>query len=160
MKFSEFERSIQSPAPVYVLLTDQTYLQKKVYKFSENQVEEGGRAFNWSVFDLEKDSLSEVINRANTLPWMAEYRWIYVKNADKAGKDFKDYLESPSLKTVLILEVLKRPRGWPELPTIDLPKSSNRLQWMIRKANKESYELEPAAAETLLEMIISGLTQN
>ena len=153
MKFSEFEKSVQSPAPVYVLLTDQTYLQKKVYEFSENQVEEDGRAFNWSVFDLEEDSISEVINRAKTLPWVAEYRWIYVKNADQAGKDFKGYLENPSLKTVLILEVLKRPRGWPELPTIELSKSGNILQWMMRKANEEGYELEPAAAETLLELV-------
>ncbi len=85
MDFSEFQKTIQAPQPVYLLITDQDYLKKRVYECCLDQVPEEVRAFNWSVYDLDKDSVSELLNTARTLPWMASRRWIYVKNADVAG---------------------------------------------------------------------------
>ncbi len=97
MDFSEFQKTIQTPQPVYLLITDQDYLKKRVYECCLNQVAEEVRAFNWAVYDLDKDSVSELLNTARTLPWMASRRWIYVKNADQAGVKLKDYLKNPSL---------------------------------------------------------------
>ncbi len=81
MDFPEFQKTIQTPQPVYLLITDQDYLKNRVYECCLNQVAEEVRAFNWSVYDLDKDSVSELLNTAWTLPWMASRLWIYFRNA-------------------------------------------------------------------------------
>lgn len=153
MNFSEFQKTIQSPKPAYLLITDQSYLKRKVYEYCRSQVDEGTRAFNWSVFDLEEDSLSKLVNTARTLPWVASLRWIYVKNADLAGAALSEYLKNPSSRTILILEAKRHPRTWPELPTIELPNTTDPLRWVLSKVKKEGYEIDPRAAETLVELV-------
>jgi len=112
MDFSEFQKTIQAPQPVYLLITDQDYLKKRVYECCLNQVAEEVRAFNWSVYDLDKDSVSELLNTARTLPWMASRRWIYVRNADLAAEKLKEYLQNASPGTSMVLEAKRKSRTW------------------------------------------------
>ena len=161
MDFSEFQKTIQTPQPVYLLITDQAYLKKKVYECCLNQVAEEVRAFNWSVYDLAKDrgsdldkhSLSELLNTARTLPWMASRRWIYVKNADVAGGKLKEYLQNPSPGTSLVLEAKRQSRTWSHLPTIELPVGTDPFRWVMSRAKREGYDLDARAGEALVELI-------
>ena len=152
MDFSEFQKTIQSPEPAYLLITDQEYLKRKVYEYCRSQVQEDIRTFNWKVYDLDKDSLSELLNTARTLPWMAPRRWIYVKNADLAAARLSEYLKNPSPRTSLVLETRKRSRTWSGLPIIELPTTADPLRWVMGRAKREGYEMEPQAAEALLEL--------
>ena len=161
MDFPEFQKTIQTPQPVYLLITDQDYLKKRVYECCLNQVAEEVRAFNWSVYDLAKDrvsdldkqSVSELLNTARTLPWMASRRWIYVRNADLAVEKLKDYLDNPSPGTSMVLEAKRKSRTWSHLPTIELPAGSDPFRWVMSRAKREGYDLDARAGEALVELI-------
>jgi len=153
MDFAEFQKTIQAPQPVYLLITDQDYLKKRVYECCLSQVEEEVRAFNWSVYDLDKDSVSELLNTARTLPWMASRRWIYVKNADLAVGKLKEYLKNPLLSTSLILEAKRQSRMWSHLPTIELPGRMDPFRWVMSKVKREGYDMDARAGEALVELI-------
>ena len=153
MNFSDFQKTIQSPEPAYLLITDQDYLKKQIYEYCRDQVQEGTHTFNWRVYDLDEDSVSELLNTARTLPWVAPRRWIYVKNSDLAVGELSEYLKDPSPRTTLILEAKRQSRMWSDLPTIELPQTANPLRWLMTRAKHEGYEVDPRAAEALLELI-------
>jgi DNA polymerase-3 subunit delta len=135
------------------VITDQDYLKKRVLEFCRDQVEEGTETFNWKVYDLNHDSISDLLNTARTLPWVAPRRWIYVKGADVAAEKLSEYLKHPSSRTTMILEGKKRSRMWSKLPTIELPQGSNPVRWIMSKAKSENYALEVGAAKVLVELI-------
>jgi len=160
LNFKEFKKSVQTPDPVYLLLTDQEYLKDKMLEFCASQVEVSSRAFDWSVFDLARDKsvdleerVQKLINTARTLPWMSDRRWIYVKNAHNAGTELKVYLQEPSPKTVVVLEVQKKVRSWPRLATIESVDRLNPLAWVTQMAKQAGYSIEPEAAETLVSLV-------
>ncbi|MFQ5740681.1 MAG: DNA polymerase III subunit delta [Acidobacteriota bacterium] len=153
MDFAGFRKSIESPAPAYLLITDQDYLKRKVYDHCLQQVEEGARAFDWGVFDLRKDPIEELLNTARTLPWMGERRWIYVRNADAEAKAIGRYLKRSSSRTVLILDSRKKPAGWPRLPTIQMPDRLDPVRWILQRARSQGYEMERQAALSLVEYV-------
>ena len=152
MEFSRFAESLKRPEPVYVLKTDQDYLKREVYEACLAQVAEENRGFNWSVYDLEKDSAAEVVNAARTLPWTSGHRWVYVRNAHLGEEGLGEYLKAPSPRTVLVLEAAKRPRSWAKLPTVDTPDAENPVRWLLARAGQEGYQMDRRAAETLVEL--------
>ncbi len=153
MNFSEFQSSTQSPSPVYLLITDQGYLKKRVYEHCRNQVEEGARAFNWAVFDLEKDSVGELVNVARTLPWMASRRWIYVQNVEVGDSKLAAYLQNPLPHTVLILDVRRKSARWPSLPVIEMSAKSDPVRWVRQEVKKEGYTIENEALQAVVELV-------
>ena len=152
MKFSEFQQLVESPQPVYALLTKETYFKQQVYEFCKDQVDASARSFDWSVFDLEKDSIIDVVNTARTLPWMAPRRWVYVRDLANAGRGLIDYANSPASRTVLILETSRLPAKWPKVPLIEFEKNPDPVRWVVAQVRKEGYRIEPQAARALVEL--------
>jgi DNA polymerase-3 subunit delta len=155
MNYSEFVKSAENPEPVYLLMTDQAYLRDRVLQFCESRLDESARTFDWSVFDLAEEGVSgEVVSaQARTLPWMSLRRWIYVRHADAAPEGLKTYLESPSDRAVVVLEVAKAVRGWPKLPTIELDGRGKGEAWLRRKAKQEGFEMSRDAADLLVQLL-------
>lgn len=153
MDFSQFQKSAQSPKPVYLLASEQEYLKKQVRDYCAAQVDEETRVFNWSVFDLQKDSVAEFLDTARTFPWMASRRWIYAKNADLSSEALSEYLGNPSLHTILILEVRTASSKWPTLPIIQVGERLDSLRWVKQRAASEGYQIEPDAAESLVDLV-------
>lgn len=153
MDFFQFQRSTQSPKPVYVLVTDQEYMKRQVRECCLAQVEEGARVFDWSVFDLKTDSPQELLDRARTLPWMQPRRWIYAKNAGAEAKACLPYLRKPSDRTVLVLEVKAFPSSWPRLPIIEMGREADTLRWVVERVKSEGYQIEPHAAQALVDLV-------
>ncbi|MEE2839829.1 MAG: DNA polymerase III subunit delta, partial [Acidobacteriota bacterium] len=135
------------------MIAAQDYLKKRVFEYCREQVQEGTETFNWRVYDLNHDSISDLLNTARTLPWMASRRWIYVKGADLAAEKLNQYLKDPSPRTTVILEVKRRAKMWSKLPTIELPRGANPVRWIKSKAKSEDYQIETAAAQALVELI-------
>ena len=154
MDLSEFERNIENPDPVYLLVSREGYLVQQVYELCRHQVDESARSLDWWVFDLEEDSPAEVVNAARTLPWMSKRRWVFVRhgNADRI-KALTEYVKNPSPRAVLVLEVKKRPAGWPRLPTIEMKDQPDPRGWIRRKVQQEGYRIEPGAAEKLVDLV-------
>lgn len=153
MNYAEFQKSLREPHPVYLIVTDQDLLKRAVLELCRNQVEEDARPFDWAVFELEQQSVSDVLSAARTLPWMSSRRWIYVKKAGVGAEALEAYVKAPSPRTVLVLEVDRKPRGWPSLPAVEITEPVDAVRWLVRKARNEGYELEPAAAQALAELV-------
>ncbi len=154
MTFKEFQSSLQEPHPVYLLRTDQDYLKKKVFELCRSQVDEGARGFDWNVFEAPADSGAEIVTAARTLPWMGKRRWVFVRNAHQSGKEVADYLKDPCSRTVLVLEAARSAKGWPSnLPSISMPKGASLKQWILGRVKKEGYQIDPRAADSLLELV-------
>lgn len=153
MDWTEFRESVAAPPPAYLLISDQDYFKGKVYELCQGQVEESARSFDWSVFDLEADPVSELVNVAKTLPWMAARRWVYVKNADTGVEKLAEYLGKPSPRTVLVLELKRRPRDWSGLPVVEMPERNNPVGWIVARVRKEGYEIESEAAQAMVELV-------
>ncbi len=153
MKFSEFQQSVASPHPVYALLTKETYFKQQVYEFCKDQVDASARNFDWSVFDLESDSILDVVNTARTLPWMAPRRWVYVRDSGKTAQGLIDYAKSPASRTVLVLETSRLPTKWPKVPLIEFEKNPDPVRWVLAQVKKEGYRIEPQAALSLVELV-------
>jgi DNA polymerase-3 subunit delta len=157
MNLSDFKQSIKSPEPVYLVISNQDYLKRKVFEFCRNQVGEAARAFDWAVFDLDNDEPDELINAARTLPWMSPYRWIYAENAQEGADRLTGYLENPSDRTVVVLQVKKKIRGWPKLPVVDMTTSGSPEGWVRRKVKQEGYSISGDAAGMLVELVGNDL---
>lgn len=154
MNFKEFQDSLQDPRPVYLLRTDQDYLKKKIFDLCRSQVDEGARGFDWNVFEAPGDSGSEIVSAALTLPWMSKRRWVYLRNAHQSDAELATYLKDPSSRTVLLLEAERLGKGWPSgLPQISLPQGASLKSWIQGRVQKEGYQIEPRAAEALLELV-------
>lgn len=157
MDFPQFQKSTQSPGPVYLLVTDQEYLKRRVRDHCLAQVEESARIFDWALFDLKKDSPQELLDVARTLPWMAEQRWIYVKNGDAQAEALVPYLKNPSARTVVILEVKKPLSSWPRLPIIRMSDRLDAWRWVAEKAEREGYRMDARTAQALVDLVGENL---
>ena len=154
MDLNEFERHIQNPDPVYLLVSSESYLVQQVYELCRRQVDESARSLDWWVFDLEEDAPAEVVNAARTLPWMSEHRWVFVRHGKPDRlKPLTDYVKNPSPRSVLVVEAKKRPAGWPRLPIIEMKDPPNPHSWIRGKVRQEGYRIEPGAAEKLVDMV-------
>ena len=153
MNFSEFRNSIANPETVYLLVNAQDYLKNKVYGLCQKQVKRDARSFDWSVFDLDTDSVSKLLNVARTLPWMSRKRWVYAKNVDPFIKELSKYLANPSERTTLVLEVKRKPRPWSKFTTIELPGGTHPINWVIATAKREGYEIDFEVAEALVGLV-------
>jgi DNA polymerase III subunit delta len=154
MNISEFQKATASPAPVYLLITDQDYLRKLVYEHCLRQVAEAARAFDWAVFDLAEEAARDLVQVARTLPWMGPRRWVYGKNATSGDQaQLLAYLKQPSERTVLVLEMNKLPAGWPAVQIIKPADQMDLKRWLERKVAAAGYEAAPGAIETLVEIV-------
>lgn len=153
MRFSEFQKSLAQPHPVYVVVSKQELFLKRVYDLCREQVEESARDFDWSVFDLEKDSVGVLVHAARTLPWVSKRRWVYVRDHAGSGSGLKAYLARPAPRTVLVLETKKRSRAWSRLPLVEFDKRVEPARWLRAWSKQEGYVLEPVAARALVELV-------
>jgi len=154
MNISEFQKASSNPDPVYLLIAGQPYMRRIVFEHCRNQVAESARPFDWGVFDLAEEPVNELVQIARTLPWIGPRRWVYGKNAQQADpKPLIPYLQKPSERTVLVLEVEKAPAGWPPLTRIEPAENFDVIRWLSRKVDHEGYQAEPGSLETLVEIV-------
>lgn len=162
--FREFLQELDTPRPVYVIVTDQAYLAERALRACQEKIPEEARDFNWAFFDLGGDrgrptaealqqTANEVLQTARTLPWFGGRRWIYVRNAHLAAPAFQDYLAAPHEHAVVVLEVAKWPRGWPEVPRVEERTAGKEAGWLAARARQEGFRFESGAAELLVERV-------
>lgn len=154
MNFNEFKKSLDQPAPVYILKTDQEYFKRKIREFCEERIESGARSFDWSVFDLPEDAVERVVEAARTLPWVSPHRWIFLKNGHLGGAHLAEYLKNPSPRTVLVVDAAKQGKGWPRgLPTLLLESKIPAQRWVAKTVEREGYSISRDAAAALVELV-------
>ncbi len=153
MDFEEFQKHAVDPGTIYQLSGRDVFLRDSVFELARSQVSEEARSFDWGTYDLEQDSESDVVGEARTLPWMSPRRWVYIRNAHLAGKELKAYLKSPARRTVVILELAKKPAGWPRLAVIKSAESSNTVAWIETRLRARDFKIDRPATRTLIELV-------
>lgn len=102
--------------PIYVLQGPETYLINRFLKAIESQyLQEDANAMNYMSFDMEEDSLADVMVEANTISFFNQPRLILMrqpafltgsqkKNAIKQDDSFLlEYLDNPADDVVLVI---------------------------------------------------------
>jgi DNA polymerase-3 subunit delta len=95
-------------APLYLFYGEEEFLiQEAVDLIVETVVEPGARDFNFNVLYCRDTSVSDIVNLAQTLPFMSEKRLVIAKEIDafKAAdlEELVPYLNDPSPSTCLVL---------------------------------------------------------
>lgn len=170
--------------PVYVLQGPETYLINRFLNAIEAQyLLEDANAMNYISFDMEEDSLSDVIVEANTISFFNEPRLIVLrqpafltgsqkKNSIKQDdKALIDYLDSPSEDVVLVIvadydkldgrkkvvKELKKKATFVDTSIMDEPKVKDYMQ---RYVVSEEVEITREAMGLFLKRTNYQLTQS
>ncbi len=151
MDLKEFSKKVSDPLPVYQVSGKDVFLRDRVYKMALSRVADKARSFDWGVYDLEEDAESQVVTEARTLPWVSPKRWLYVRNAHLARNELRSYLHSPSERTVVILELMRKPRKWPKLPVIK-EKGASPTRWVEERLRRQQFRIDGPALRTLIEL--------
>lgn len=93
--------------PLVCVWGDETYLKDRAVAEVEAEALQGGdRSLNRQVFEAPAAKPEDVINAANTLPFLGPRRLIIVKDADRWQADhwkaFSEYFKAPSQSTCLL----------------------------------------------------------
>jgi len=94
--------------PAYLLFGEEEFLlQETVDLIIDRVVQPGAKDFNYNVAYCRETSVSDIINLAQTLPFMSAKRLVIAKDIDafKAGdlEELVAYLKDPSPSTCLVL---------------------------------------------------------
>ena len=154
MNFEEFQKQVKDPGNVYQLSGRDVFLRDSVFQLARSQISQEAQSFDWGTYDLEQGSESDAVAEARTLPWMSPRRWMYIRNANLAGKEMKSYLKSPARRSVLILELARKPSGWPrKIPVIKSTESANLGAWVEKHLRVRGFEIDSRATRTLIELV-------
>ena len=110
MKYQDFLSSLKQRkiSPLYLFYGEEEFLiQEALDLIIDTIVEPGARDFNFNVLYCRDTSASDIVNLAQTLPFMSEKRLVIVKEIDafKAAdlEELVPYLNDPSPSTCLVL---------------------------------------------------------
>ncbi len=104
------------PVPGILLLGNESYLREMCRrKISDAYVPEGVRDWGITRFSADDDSISAILNQAQTMPMLAPQQVIFVRDVEvweRLGEDSRDalvkqlsaYLENPAPFSVLVFE--------------------------------------------------------
>ena len=110
MKYQDFLFTLKQHklSPLYLFYGEEEFLiQEALDLIIETVVEPGARDFNFNVLYCRDTSASDIVNLAQTLPFMSEMRLVIAKEIDafKAAdvEELTPYLKDPSPSTCLVL---------------------------------------------------------
>ncbi|MBW2057323.1 MAG: DNA polymerase III subunit delta [Deltaproteobacteria bacterium] len=146
--------------PLYFLGGEETYLVEEARKRIESVcLEPGTRDFNYDLFEGGESQPEKILDAAKTLPMMAPWRVVVVKDAHLFTADqvkpLISYFENPSPRTCLILtgrvagpwkgylKVLER-KG--RVVSFSHPRGGLLTRYMARRATELGKEISPEAA--------------
>ncbi|MDI6717285.1 MAG: DNA polymerase III subunit delta [Actinomycetota bacterium] len=103
-------KKIQKPKPlkpVYLIYGDKKMIDDALARLKKRLSAQLDLDFNFDQFNGLQSTAQEIIQAANTLPFMSEKRLVIVKEVDKLPKDeiskLAGYVENPSPTTCLVL---------------------------------------------------------
>src|SRR4030065_504803 len=110
MKYAELIRSLNQGKilPLYLFYGEEEFLvQEALDLITKKVVDPGAKDFNFNVLYCRDTSVSELVNLAQTLPFLSEKRLVIAKEIDafKAVDLVKlaPYLNDPSPSTCLVM---------------------------------------------------------
>jgi DNA polymerase-3 subunit delta len=160
--------------PIYFLMGEEPYYIDKISEFIENSIlTEEEKGFNQMVLYGRDISVEEIISNAKRYPMMAEKQVIIVKEAQELVRTIENlvpYVENPQPTTVLVVcykyKTLDKRKKLAKLVAKagELFESKKLYEnqvadWIRRFLAGKKYEIEPKAAQMLVEYLGNDLSK-
>ena len=173
MSYSEVIKNIERGKiePLYFFYGEEGFLiDEAVKKIASMVVDPSNRDFNLDILRGSETSYAEIINKAQTLPFMGEKRVVIVKDIDEikasGAERLMEYCSNPSPSTCLIFTANKidgRNKLHTTLSKNGITVQFNRLNkrdtanWITKKVNEAGYSMDINAREYLFEVVGNNL---
>lgn len=165
--------------PIYILVGDENYFADNIIKLLTSKVvNNDSKDFDYFKFYGNEISEDQVIDAAKRFPLVGEYNFVVLKNAksilDNSGsKNFDkltSYIESPNLKTILVLSFInqsldKRKRIYSLSKKNGLAFESKKIydnqifNWINEVALNKGIKLHPKSIQIIIDFVGNNLSQ-
>lgn len=163
--------------PVYLLGGTNAFIKERIMEeLKKNILEEEMSSFNLDTYQGNKQSLGEILSRAETPPVLSRKRMVIVKEVpyfkeeinEKDTEKLINYLENPSPSTCLVLvtdKIDKRKKTTKKLflkkwvIECNPVKESDLKKWINQKLRQEKKEIKENALELLVKLVGNDLNQ-
>jgi len=153
--------------PVYLLYGPEEYLiEEDVQRLLNQTLSQNERGFNFHVFSGGEHSGQEIVQAAQTVPMLSQYRFVLVREADRMDEEETDalveYIRRPSLSTCLVLcgQTIGPWKGHrKEVEKVGKVTEYARLKgralvsWMKNRMKEKGKALSEEAADYLVEVV-------
>lgn len=160
---------VQDLKPVY-LIYGEKYLADQALERLRNRIAEGAASLNVNVFSAASSNPNEVLQAADTLPFLGERHLVIVKDFDKANaadqRSYAAYAENPAATTVLVLMADKANKGSVIYKTVQktgqvyefkTPKDTELFAWVEKQFNDRGKKPVPIATRYIIEQVGTDL---
>lgn len=153
--------------PVYLIFgTEELLLDRAVRRLRERLAAVADLDFNLDTFEGESVTADEVVNSANTMPFMSERRLVIVRGVEKMGsadlETLAAYAKDPAPFTCLVLvgaKIAKNSRLYKAVSATGVvyeyaaPKRHEYAGEVVKLFRERGKRIEPRAAEALVEAV-------
>ena len=165
--------------PIYILVGDENYFADNIIKLLTSKVvNNDSKDFDYFKFYGNEISEDQVIDAAKRFPLVGEYNFVVLKDAKSVldnsdSKNFDkliSYIESPNLKTILVLSFInqsldKRKRIYSLSKKNGLAFESKKIydnqifNWINEVALNKGIKLHPKSIQIIIDFVGNNLSQ-
>ena len=160
--------------PIYILVGDENYFADNIIKLLTSKVvNNDSKDFDYFKFYGNEISEDQVIDAAKRFPLVGEYNFVVLKDAKSVSKNFDkltSYIESPNLKTILVLSFInqsldKRKRIYSLSKKNGLAFESKKIydnqifNWINEAALNKKINLHPKSIQIIIDFVGNNLSQ-
>ena len=160
--------------PIYILVGDENYFADNIIKLLTSKlVNNDSKDFDYFKFYGNEISEDQVIDAAKRFPLVGEYNFVVLKDAKSISKNFDkltSYVESPNLKTILVLSFInqsldKRKRIYSLSKKNGLAFESKKIydnqifNWINEVSLKKRIKLHPKSIQIIIDFVGNNLSQ-
>ena len=165
--------------PIYILVGDENYFADNIIKLLTSKVvNNDSKDFDYFKFYGNEISEDQVIDAAKRFPLVGEYNFVVLKDAksildNSDSKNFDkltSYIESPNLKTILVLSFInqsldKRKRIYSLSKKNGLAFESKKIydnqifNWINEVALNKGIKLHPKSIQIIVDFVGNNLSQ-
>ncbi|MGA2515432.1 MAG: DNA polymerase III subunit delta [Thermodesulfobacteriota bacterium] len=153
--------------PVYLLYGPEDYLiEEEIQRLLNQTLSQKERGFNFHVFSGGEHSGQEVVQAAQTVPMLSQYRFVLVREADRMDEEkteaLMEYVRKPSFSTCLVLcsQTMGPWKGHrKEVEKVGKVTEYTRLKskalvsWMKNRMKEKGKTLSEESADYLVEVV-------
>lgn len=158
---------LQELKPVYLIYgSEELLLERATKRLQDRLAAVADLDFNMEVFDAGTASTDEVVNAANTMPFMSDRRLVIVRDVDRFDAAALDrlasYVRDPSPSTCLVLvakKIAKNSKLFRAAATTGVtyeyaaPKRSEYADEVVRMFRERGKRISRPGAEALVEIV-------
>ena len=160
--------------PIYVLVGDENYFADNIINLLTSKVvNEDSKDFDYFKFYGSEVNEDKVIDSAKRFPLVGDYNFVVVKDAKSIYKNFDkltNYIDSPNLKTILVLSFInqsldKRKRIYSLAKKNGVVFESKSIyenqifKWINDAAISKKIKLHPKSVQIIIDFIGNDLSQ-